>query len=311
MRVTANTFPNALLNQLTQLTVRQNRLQTQAATGQKMQLPEDNPVSMRRILDMQSEGKRIAQYDRNIDRLDEVVTASYDSIRGLKTIIERAGEIATYGDQLKNPEEHRTYGVEINEIIKQAVYLVNVQNRGDYIFGGTRSDSPPFEMILNDDGTVQSISYNGNTSVAQNEISENTTINAHIVGANGSGTGAHGLISDTRSGADLFNHLIELRDNLNAGDAASIAATTRDAIARDEENILFHIGTIGAVQTRLDTAREVITTRSTSLETLVSNEADADISQTIVMLNQTQTAYMAALQRGSKILNTSLLDYIR
>ena len=311
MRVTANTFPNALLNQLSQLTVRQNRLQTQAATGQKMQFPEDNPVSMRRILDMQSEGKRIAQYDRNIDRLDEVVTASYDSIRGLKTIIERAGEIATLADQLKNPEELETYGVEINEIIKQAVYLVNVQNRGDYIFGGTRSDAPPFEMTLNDDGTVQSISYSGNTDVAKNEISENTTINAHIVGANTAGTGAHGLISDTRSGADLFNHLMELRDNLNAGDAASIAATSRDAIARDEENILFHIGTIGAVQTRLDTAKEVITTRSTSLETLVSNEADADISQTIVMLNQTQTAYMAALQSGSKILNTSLLDYIR
>jgi len=34
MRVTANTFPNSLLQQLTSLTQRQNKLQTQAATGQ-------------------------------------------------------------------------------------------------------------------------------------------------------------------------------------------------------------------------------------------------------------------------------------
>lgn len=311
MRVTANTFPNALLNQLTQLTVRQNRLQTQAATGQKIQLPEDNPVSMRRILDMQAEGKRIGQYDRNIDRLDEVITASYDSIKGIKTIIDRAGEIATYGDQLRNPEELQTYGVEINEIIKQAVYLANVQNRGDYIFGGTQSSSPPFEMVVSPNGDVESVTYTGNTSVPKNEISENTTITAHIVGANSSGTGSHGLITDGRSGADLFNHLISLRDNLKNGDASAVSSTNLKEISSDEENILFHIGTVGAIQSRLDTAKAVVSTRSNSLETLVSNEADADIAQTIVMLNQTQTAYMAALQSGSKILNTSLLDFIR
>ena len=54
MRVTANTFPNSLLNQLNSLSQRQNKLQDQAATGQLVKLPEDDPVAMRRVLDMQA-----------------------------------------------------------------------------------------------------------------------------------------------------------------------------------------------------------------------------------------------------------------
>ena len=48
MRVTANTFPNSLLNQLSSLATRQNRLQNQAATGQRVQFPEDDPGIRRR-----------------------------------------------------------------------------------------------------------------------------------------------------------------------------------------------------------------------------------------------------------------------
>ena len=44
---------------------------------------------------------------------------------------------------------------------------------------------------------------------------------------------------------------------------------------------------------------------------LVLTKADADLANTLVRLNQTQTAYQAALQSGGKILSTSLLDYLR
>ena len=54
MRVTANIFPDSLVNQLAKLTIRQNRLQNQVATGQRIELPEDDPSAMRRVLDLQA-----------------------------------------------------------------------------------------------------------------------------------------------------------------------------------------------------------------------------------------------------------------
>src|SRR5436190_18453029 len=100
MRVTANTFPNGLLSQLNSLSQRQNRLQNQAATGRRVRLPEDDPVAMRRILDMQAEGKTVAQYERNIDRHEELANASLGVIKGLKQLSDPAREISIAADNL-------------------------------------------------------------------------------------------------------------------------------------------------------------------------------------------------------------------
>src|SRR5689334_2642803 len=146
MRVTANTFPNSLLNQLSSLNQRQNKLQTQAATGQRVALPEDDPVAMRRVLDMQGENTAIAQYQRNIARHQELAGATYGALQSLSSISDRAREIAIAADKLKSPAELKIYGKEVTELIKQAVQVANIKNRGDYLFAGTLTDQLPFAL---------------------------------------------------------------------------------------------------------------------------------------------------------------------
>ena len=60
-----------------------------------------------------------------------------------------------------------------------------------------------------------------------------------------------------------------------------------------------------------ETSATIAGNRKQSLTKMVSQEADADITDTIVQLNQAQYAYQAALQSGSGIMRTSLLDYLR
>lgn len=311
MRVTANTFPNSLLDQLTSLSLRQNNLQTQAATGQRVRLPEDDPVAMRRILDMQAEGRSVGQYARNIARHQEVAAATFDSIKALKEVSDKAREIAVAADGLKSPAEMAIYAKQITARIKQAVQTANDKNRGDYMFGGTRSDQPPFTITLDANENVTSVTYNGNTTVAESEIASGVTISSQTLGANTTGSGPRGLITDSRSGADFFNHLISLQNHLLAGDAAAIESTDRANLARDEDNFLYHVGSNGAIQARLAATSSLTASRGDTLETMISKEADADLAQTLVKLNQTQTAYQAALQSAGKILNSSLLDYLR
>ncbi len=309
MRVTANTFPNSLLDQLGRLANRQNNLQTQAATGQKLAQPEDNPTAMRRVLDMQNESAGIVQYERNIDRHQELATASFAAFKGLKTVSDRAGEIATLADGLKSPAELAILADEVNALILQAAQVANTQNRGSYLFSGTRSDTAPFEVATDASGQVTAVTYQGNTDLSESEIARNVTLSSQTLGANSTGTGPRGLITDSRVGADFFNHLITLRDNLRAGDLTGIAGD-RTRLAADEENLIFHMGTSGAVQARLETTKAIGSSRNQTLEQLVSSEADADLTQTIVRLNEVQTAYQAALQSAGTILNRSLLDYL-
>jgi flagellar hook-associated protein 3 FlgL len=310
MRVTANTFPNSLIDQLNRLATRQYRLQNQAATGQKLSRPEDDPTAMRRVMDMQAEAAHVSQYQRNIQRHQETSTASFAAFKALKKISDRASEIATLADGLKSPDQLQILADEINELIRQGVQVANTQNRGDYLFAGTRTDLQPFSITQDPNGLVTAVTYQGNTDTSASEIAQNVTLDSQTLGANTSGSGSRGLITDSRSGADLFNHLISLRDNLRANHLNGIA-TNRTQLAQDEDNLIFHLGTSGAIQARLEATLSIAKNRSQSLETLVSRESDADLSQTLVRLSEVQTAYQAALQSGGTILNKSLLDFLR
>jgi len=310
MRVSANSFSDTLITQLSNLAVRQQRLQSQAATGQRVRLPEDDPVALRRVLDLQSEFSSNGQYTKNIARQLELAQASYTGIKTLKTISDRASEIATQADGLKSPQELQFYAKEISESIKQAVQLLNATNRGDAIFGGTVTDQPPYAMTLDANGNVTAVTYQGNTAQAETEIAQGVMITPQAIGENNSGTGPRGLVTDSRSGADLLNHLISLQNNLLAGNTAQIAATDRGNLAKDEDNLLYHISANGAIQARLETTQSLNGERGLAIEGQVSKEVDADLAQTLVKLNQTQTAYQAALQSGARALNLSLLDYL-
>jgi len=311
MRVTSNTFPNSLVTQLGDLAMRQNRLQNQAATGQRIQFPEDDPAAVQRVLSLQTESKAIDQYQRNIANLQDQANASYDVIKGLKKLSDRAGEIATLADGTRSPEQLKDYATELNQIIHTAVQLSNSRNQGDYLLGGTRSDQTPFVATENAAGQVTAVSYQGNTSLAESEIAQGATLTARTLGANNSNAGPPGLLSDNRAGADFFNHLISLQNNLLAGNINAINTSDRSALALDAENIISHAADSGAIMARLETSATLASNRTASLQTLVSKEADADLATTLVQLKATQTAYQAALQSGATILNLSLMNYLK
>jgi flagellar hook-associated protein 3 FlgL len=311
MRVTANTFPDSLVDQLGRLASRQNRLQAQAATGQRITMPEDDPVAMQRVLDLQSESSRTGQYRENIASLTSVAQASYGVVQDLKKISDRAGELATLADGTRSPDELKLYATEVGELLKQAIQTANTKFQGNSLLAGTLSDQVPYVFTTDSDGKVTSITYQGNESVPENEIAEGVTISSQSPGSNLSGTGPRGLITDSRSGADFFNHLLSLQNHLLAGDTAAISGTDHGLLAKDEENLALAAGENGVLQSRLEATDSSAGKKGDKLEALISKQADADMAQTLVRLNQTQTAYRAALQSGATLLSTSLLDYIK
>ena len=300
-----------LVNELGTLSNRQNQLQSQAATGQRVRLPEDDPTSMRRVLDMQVQSGIVGQYRSNIAQIKELATASSDGIQAIKNVSDRASEIATSADGTVSKDELSTYATEVTQLIQQAVQSANAQWQGNYVFGGTQTNQPPFVVTTDASGNVTSVIYQGNTSTTGAEIAQNETASVQVPGANNSGSGTRGLVADSRSGADLFNHLISLQNHLLAGDTAAINSTDISNLGKDEENILYQVSSNGAVQSQLEAADAVASARQSSLGSLVSREADADLAQTLVRLNETQSAYQAALQIGSTILKQSLMDYLR
>jgi flagellar hook-associated protein 3 FlgL len=310
MRVTGNSFTESLMTQLNTLASQQYRLQNQVATGRRVQAPEDDPAAMQRAMGLRTQQQAQQQFTNNISALKDRAGAQFDAFNALQKISNRVGEIATLADGTKSADDLRSYATELTQLIKQAGQLMNSKQNGTFLFAGTKSDQAPFTLATGPNGEVTAVTYNGNNASTDSDIAPGMALGLDVPGVNDSGTGPRGLVADSRSGADFFNHLISLQNHLLAGDTASVASVDRPALTKDEDNFLYHITNNGAAQTHLDAAASMAATRSASLESSISKETDADVTDTIVQLNKAQYAYQAALQSGAGIMQKSLLDFL-
>ncbi|MCF7669133.1 MAG: hypothetical protein K9N48_05090 [Verrucomicrobia bacterium] len=312
MRVTSNTLPDMMGMQLNRLAAKQYDLQEQAATGRKLRELKDDPSAALRVLEMQHESRKISRYGENIALLKEQATVSFQSLRSIQQIIDRASELATMTDGTRSESELEAFRQEVTQLIEEGVQVLNAEHRGSYLFGGTITDSPPFSLVKNPDtGLVTEVDYSGNSDVSEAEIDNGVTVTSLVPGENSTGSGRRGVVYDTRTGADIFGHLIDLQNHLDAGDYESVVSTDAANIRKDEDNILFHVASNGVFQSKLETAGAASKSRSETVTQMISKDADADLAQVLVKFNQAQNAYQAALQTSSRLMGLSLFDYLR
>jgi flagellar hook-associated protein 3 FlgL len=313
MRISTNMLSEALTTQLTNLTGQMATLQKQASTGLQFTQLDENPTGMESVLNLQDQDSENSQFTQNITALQQMATGSYGAMSSLQTLAQKASDIATEADGTDSSQQLATYATQITQIIQQAAQLMNTQNAGgEYIFGGTATSTPPYVVTTNAAGDVTGVTYQGNSSVSSIEIAPGETLTAQVPGSNTSGTGPGGLITDSRSGADFFNHLIALQNDLQSGNVTTIASTDIPALAKDEDNITTQISTNGIIQSQLNVASSMVSAKSTSLDTMITQDVGADMATTATQLSAVENAFQAALQTGASLLNEnqSLLYYL-
>jgi len=257
---------------------------------------------------LQDEQRKLYQYQKNVLNVRENVDIAYSAIDSMKKTFDRASEIATLADSAKSPETIRVYSHEVNQMLESAVQLANTKHRNVYLFAGTKSLTQPFTVTRDTEDRITEVTYNGNEKTINIDVAENSTVAASFTGQ-----GANGVLKNNK-GADIMKHLMDLRDLLttaSAADIKKIKTEVAQGLQNDENNFIDHFSVIGATQSRLDTSEAIAKKRAFSLEPLISKEADVDLAETLVRLNEIQNAYTAALQTGGTLLSTSLLDYLR
>lgn len=299
MRITNNTLSDNIVRQIQQLGSQQAKLQNQVATGQRIFKPEDDPTAVGRVLGLESEDRQLAQYLRNADRAFELQQASFAGLQQFKKVSDRATEIGTLGAGAISREAARAYASEVDQLIEQSVQIANTKFRGDYLYAGTAVTTKPFDDSQRDaQNRLEAVAYAGNDGAAPIALSENATI---VAGTSG---------DDNRGFRDFINQLIALRDALEANDTAQVESAQAQLIG-SEDMLVSALAGHGGIEVRISASRAQLQDRADNIESLVSGETDLDLPSAIVRLNQTQTAYQAALQSAANIMRISLLDYIR
>ncbi|MEO6996414.1 MAG: flagellin, partial [Lacunisphaera sp.] len=109
MRVATSTVSDTIVRQIQLLSSQQSKLQNQVATGQRISQPEDDPAAVGRVLNLETEQRRITQYSNNTAKALEIAQASFSGLQSIKKISDRAGELGTLGAGVLGPDAMKAY----------------------------------------------------------------------------------------------------------------------------------------------------------------------------------------------------------
>ena len=109
----------------------------------------------------------------------------------------------------------------------------------------------------------------------------------------------------------IFSTLIDLRDNLLRGDVSAISNVSLMQIDVDLKQILELHTEVGAKTNRVSYTKEKHENLILNIKEMLGNVEELDMVEAIIQMTEMETAYQGALQVGSRIMQLSLLDFLR
>lgn len=300
MRVTQGMMITRSLNDLNRITRRLFALQEELATGQKVNSPSDDPLAARRAVSIQTQIGINQQYITNISTASPQLTESSSSIQTVISILQRVNELTIEGaNGTLSQTQLDQIAVEVDQLLENVLTEANHETNGRYIFAGTRTLSTPFVATRDGNGRITAVTYNGNDETIEIQAAAGA-----LVQINESGVNAF------QSDQDVFQLLIDIRDNLYAGDQAALQGQRLAELKTALEQLLASLAKLGAVENRLDRMTINLEDNVTELQDTLSDNIDADYAQTVLNLNAQTNAYTAALNATARVIQPSLLDFI-
>lgn len=275
---------------------RMNVLQEQMSTSRKINRPSDDPVGLSYALRYRSELGANEQYQEN-------VSSAISWLEYTDTMLSQAGEVLNKARELSVQAANGTNSVdalqavksEMKQLYEQLVTIGNSSFNGKYIFNGQKTDIPPYT-------STDAVNQNTDEGVIRFDVGGWTTLSVNVDGNQAFGSSA----SDTNA----FKLLKDTISNLEKSDFTAISA----GLGKMDERITAFLevrADIGAKTNRINLANERLQDAKINLSTLQSSTEDADMAETITGFNTDQSVYQASLSMGAKILQSSLLDYLR
>jgi len=280
------------------------QLQQQISTGRRVLQPSDDPGSYEMITRLNDDLANIQQYTKNAERLETDLTATDNTLQSMTSLFQRIQEITIKGgDATISDSDRVTLGKEADGLLTQLIDMANLSEGGRYVYAGLRTDTKPYTGTDTDaDGMIDTITYSGSDQTRQVEIGRGVYVEANIVGS--SATSPNAMFQT--SSIDLFQTIIDLRDNLMAGNNTS-QTTDLDQTNKGLNHILSMISTVGARQEQVTISKDLLSQRETNIQSSLDTEQSLDIAKAMTELAERQLSYQAALKSTTLVLNQQRL----
>lgn len=150
------------------------KTQEQMSTGKRVLTPADDPVASTKILQLTDELSSVDQYLKNIDIAENNLSLEESVLNNINGIVQRMQEMAVKAGNTASltPNEYQAMASEVATRLDEMLNLMNTKSAGgDYLFGGYKSQQPPFSG-----NSFAGYHYQGDEGRQHINVSANATV---------------------------------------------------------------------------------------------------------------------------------------
>ena len=301
-----------------------SKINQQISTGKVINTVSDDPHKAIKIMNINNEIKYTEKYNYNRDETVGWMNTTDGALDNVGNLLGEIKEtILKVGNGTYSQNEMKSLNEDMNEKIKQLADTLNSTHGGKYLFGGSSVDDAPITVIENPDGTVKlefSKDKNGqtipNTDDLKADISSGINIDYNI---------SVGEILNIKDGngntvnlLDEINNLSTLMNDIANGDEQT-AAKAKETLLNDTkgkiDTLFDHVvnerTSLGVRVSTAEKIKELNDEDILNIQDVLSKTQDTDVVEKFIELKSAEMIYQASIQVGAKLIQPTILDYIR
>lgn len=289
---------------LTAMQTGMNRLarsQEQLSTGRQINRPSDSPTGTNSAMRLREQMAADTQYARNasdglawLGRTDNTLTTMVNSAQRARELILQGSSDGSLGPQAK-----QALAAEMDQIRESMLSFANTQHLGRPLFGGTTAEKVAYEK----NPVTGDIAFK--PAVGTKQV--NRTVGDGVeVAVSTLGPDAFSLGSD-----DLFSVLKSATGNLTAPATPGALDTDLANLDAIMDKMMTALADVGTRYGRVEKAQTTAQNAELDMTAMLSEVENVDIAKAIVDLQMQEVAYQAALGATARVIQPSLLDFLR
>jgi len=295
---------------------RLERLQYESSIGKKFRVPSDDPIGASKSLKFNTDISKVEQYLRNAKDAGSWLKETEAALKEITEVLHRANVLTVQAANGPNEEELDKIRDEISELKGHLIQVSNTTYAGRSLFTGFETD----KELLDEDG-------NYNIGIENDEIFVYNVGVAERVIVNTLGNKVFGFADYDPATNDISNE--SYTDNISAGDTPHLIAIfsqlekaleDKDAdkiqeaignIKASMDQVLSVTSEIGARANRLELTENKLEDQRITLKELLSFNEDVSLPDALMRLAIEENVYRASLGVGARIIQPSLMDFLR
>ena len=298
-RVTQNMITSRSMVDLQGSLARLARTQEQLSTGRVINRPSDDPVGTTSAMRLRSSLAQAAQHQRNAEDGAGWLQMVDTTLTGSTEILRRAKELGIQAVNGSNgPQAMAALGQEVSRLRDALLSAANTTYLGRPIFGGVTTGTVAYDpsgtyVGAPGTGVLRTIATGDRVRVDQDA---QAAFGPNIPGPPPTG--------------DVFADLAQLSADLTSGNLTGIRAGL-DALDAGLERMTSALADVGTRANRLDRAIQAAKDATLTQTRSLTEVENVDLAAATVQLRMQEVAYQAALGATSRVIQPSLLDFLR